>query len=55
LQPLDLRVLSRVVQEALDAARHMRQPAAAEEIILDPDAECEMIGFYMSERESAES
>jgi two-component system nitrogen regulation response regulator GlnG len=45
LQPLDLSVLRRVVQEALDAARHMRQPAAAEETILDPHTEPEMIGF----------
>jgi two-component system nitrogen regulation response regulator GlnG len=45
LEPLDLHVLRRVVQEALDAAGHMRQSAAAEETIPDPHAECEMVGF----------
>jgi two-component system nitrogen regulation response regulator GlnG len=45
LQPLDLSVLRRVVREALDAARHMRESTAAEETIPDPHAECGMVGF----------
>ena len=45
LQPLDLPELRRVVSEALDVARRMRQSAAAEETILEPHAECEMVGF----------
>jgi two-component system nitrogen regulation response regulator GlnG len=45
LQPLDLPVLRRVVREALDMARHVRQSAATEETILEPHGDCEMVGF----------
>jgi two-component system nitrogen regulation response regulator GlnG len=51
LQPLDSPVLRRVVREALDAARHMRQSAAAEETIPDPHAECGMVGFCQAMQE----
>jgi DNA-binding NtrC family response regulator len=44
-QPHDLPVLCRVLREALNAAHHMHQSAAAEECIPDPHAECEMVGF----------
>ena len=43
-QPLHLPVVRRVVGEALDVARHMRQPAAAEEIAMDPDTDCGIVG-----------
>jgi two-component system nitrogen regulation response regulator GlnG len=42
--PLDLPVLRQVIGEALNAAHHMRQPAA-DEPTLDPHAESEMVGF----------
>ena len=45
VQPIDLPELRRVVSEALDVARHMRRSAAVEETILEPHAECEMVGF----------
>jgi two-component system nitrogen regulation response regulator GlnG len=51
LQPLDLPVLRRVVGEALDAARHMRESAAAEETMLDSHAEGEMVGFCAAMQE----
>jgi two-component system nitrogen regulation response regulator GlnG len=51
LQPLDSPVLRRVVREALEAARHMRQSAAAEETIPDPHAECGMVGFCQALQE----
>jgi DNA-binding NtrC family response regulator len=43
-KPLELPLLRRVVGEALDVARHMRQPAVAEEPGTDPDAESAIVG-----------
>jgi two-component system nitrogen regulation response regulator GlnG len=43
-EPLDLSVLRRVVGEALDVPRRMRQPAAAEEPAMDLDAEGGIVG-----------
>jgi two-component system nitrogen regulation response regulator GlnG len=43
--------LRRVVSEALDVARHMRQSAVAEETVLEPHAECEMVGFCSAMQE----
>ncbi|HVS36200.1 MAG TPA: sigma-54 dependent transcriptional regulator [Gemmataceae bacterium] len=43
-QPLDLPQLQRVVGEALDVARRMRQPAVAEENEADASVEAGMIG-----------
>jgi two-component system nitrogen regulation response regulator GlnG len=43
-KPLDLALLRRVVAEALDVARRMRQPAVAAEAGTDPDAVSGMIG-----------
>src|SRR6266404_4797255 len=43
-KPLDLSVLRRVVGEALDVARRMRQPAAVEETAMDLDAEGGIVG-----------
>ena len=51
LQPLDLPVLRRVVEEALEEARHMRQSAAAEETIPDSLAESGMVGFCSAMQE----
>src|SRR5271165_2179428 len=38
-KPLDLTLLRRVVGEALDVARRMRQPVVADETALEPQAE----------------
>jgi two-component system nitrogen regulation response regulator GlnG len=43
-QPLHLPTLQRVVDEALEVARLMRQPAPAEPVAIDSDAECGMVG-----------
>jgi two-component system nitrogen regulation response regulator GlnG len=43
-KPLDLSLLRRVVGAALDVAQRMRQPPAAEEIGMDPDAEGGLVG-----------
>jgi DNA-binding NtrC family response regulator len=43
-KPLDLPLLRRVVGEALDVARRMRQPALAEEAGMDLDAEGAIVG-----------
>jgi two-component system nitrogen regulation response regulator GlnG len=43
-KPLDLSQLRRVVGEALDVARRVRQPAAAVEAGMDPDAEGGIVG-----------
>jgi two-component system nitrogen regulation response regulator GlnG len=43
-KPLDLRLLRRVVAEALDIAQRMRQPAVSEETETDPDVESGMVG-----------
>jgi two-component system nitrogen regulation response regulator GlnG len=43
-QPLDLPLLRRVVAEALDVARRMRQPAMAEKAETDADAEPALVG-----------
>jgi two-component system nitrogen regulation response regulator GlnG len=43
-RPLDLPLLRRVVGEALDVARGMRQPSAAAEPGTDPDAEDGIVG-----------
>jgi two-component system nitrogen regulation response regulator GlnG len=43
-QPLDLPELRRIVSEALDVARRMRQSATADEAAPDPEAECDMVG-----------
>jgi DNA-binding NtrC family response regulator len=44
-KPLDLPQLRRAVGEALDVARRMGQPAAAEETAKDPEAEGAIVGF----------
>jgi|GEM_PF-52281 len=51
VQPLDLSELRRIVSEALDVARHMRRSAAVEETILEPHAECDMVGFCSAMQE----
>src|SRR5262249_7313323 len=43
-KPLDLALLRRVVAEALDVARRMRQPAVAVETGTDPDTGSGMVG-----------
>jgi two-component system nitrogen regulation response regulator GlnG len=43
-KPVDLPLLRRVVGQALDIARSMRQPAAGVETGMDPDAEGSIVG-----------
>jgi two-component system nitrogen regulation response regulator GlnG len=47
-EPLDLSQLQRVVAEALDVARRMRQPALADEAGTDPDAAGDLVGSCLA-------
>jgi two-component system nitrogen regulation response regulator GlnG len=50
-KPLDLNELKRVVGEALEMARRMREPAAVAETLPDPDVEGAIIGGCPAMRE----
>jgi DNA-binding NtrC family response regulator len=50
-KPLDLNQLKRVVGEALEVARRMRQPAVVAETLPDPDVEGAIIGTCPTMRE----
>src|SRR5205807_10672946 len=50
-KPLDLHQLRRVVGEALDVARRMRQPAVVAETAADPDVEGAIVGSCPAMRE----
>src|SRR5437868_3114715 len=50
-KPLDLHQLKRVVGEAVDVARRMRQPAVVAETAPDPDAEGVLVGSCPAMRE----
>jgi two-component system nitrogen regulation response regulator GlnG len=50
-KPLDLHQLKRVVGEALEVARRMRQPAVLAETVPDPDVEGAIVGSCPAMRE----
>jgi len=50
-KPLDLNQLRRVVSEALDVARRMREPAVVAETAADPDVEGAIVGTCPAMRE----
>jgi two-component system nitrogen regulation response regulator GlnG len=50
-KPLDLHQLRRVVGEALEVARRMRQPAAVAETLADPDVDGAIVGGCAAMRE----
>jgi two-component system nitrogen regulation response regulator GlnG len=50
-KPLDLHQLQRVVAEALEVARRMRQPAVVAETAADPDVEGAIVGSCPAMRE----
>src|SRR5437667_173202 len=50
-KPLDLHQLRRVVSEALEVARRMRQPAVVADAAADPDVEGAIVGGCPAMRE----